>query len=217
MKLNFFFVRHGMSCCNILHHKDLKLASSFNAIHKDPLLTVKGIDQSSRAGSYLQTKLPSMDYVFSSGLARAIETSLCMFPNQLVHVAPYICEKPSCLENTPYITKKQSKRLKDYNIDVDRVKFCSSNTGISDSNLKKFICYITNNFPVDNTNIAVVTHSNFLVDILNLEKRMNNNAVFKATFDTDTMQFDTIHTVFSGYQFPVTATLNMSFRHKIIF
>ena len=211
MKLTLYMIRHGLSCCNILHHKDLRL-NIINSFHKDPLLTKKGVEQSKRAGVYIKNRIPEVDIVLSSALFRAIETAHHMFPEKQIDVCPYICEKRPSLENFPYHPKNQLGRIKKYVKDLELIKFPNHAVGISGSNLKKFIEYIMENFTLENKSIAVVTHSNFLVDILKLEKRMNNNAVFKVVIDTDSYTIENVECIFSGYSFPKHASLRMAMR-----
>ena len=101
MKLTLYMTRHGLSCSNILHHKDLRL-NPLNGLYKDPFLSKKGVEQSTRSSSYLSEKIGKVDLVLCSPLVRAIETSVLMFPNQDVYVCPYICENGKSLENVPY-------------------------------------------------------------------------------------------------------------------
>lgn len=212
MKLTLYMIRHGLSCCNIMHHKDLKM-SAFNVFRKDPLLTHKGVDQSERAGQYIRPRIPPVDIVFCSALIRSIETAQLMFPDNIVHVCPYICEKRPSLENCPYSTSCQLARLHKHFKDPDSVKFPSSDTkGLSACNLKLFLDFILENYTLDDQAIAVVTHSNFMVDILNLDTRMNNNSVFKVVVDTDSGCVLEHSRVFSGYEFPHSASLHMGVR-----
>lgn len=211
MKLTLYMIRHGLSCCNILHHKELRL-NVVNALHKDPLLTTKGVEQSKRAGTFIKDRLPEVDIVFSSALFRAIETSHYMFPGKIINVCPYICEKRPSLENFPYHPKNQLRRIKEYIKDLEMIDFPLHAVGISGSSLKKFIEYIIENYTLENKCIAVVTHSNFLVDILGLEKRMNNNAVYKVIVDTDDFSICSHECIFSGYSFPEHASLRMAMR-----
>ena len=211
MKLTLYLIRHGLSCCNILHHKDLRL-NAINVMHKDPLLAHRGVDQSKRAGAFIQNKMPEVDLVFSSALFRAIETAHHMFPGRTINVCPYICEKRPSLENFPYHPRNQLRRIKTHIKDLEQIKFPSHSNGISGSDFKKFIEYMLENFTVKNKCIAVVTHSNFLVDILKLKERMNNNAVFRVIVDTDTFAVEKIECLFSGYTFPEHASLQMAIR-----
>ena len=211
MKLTLYLIRHGLSCCNIRHHKDLHL-SPLNAVHKDPLLSNKGVEQSKKGGKFLESKNLSFDLVLCSSLIRAIETALCMFPNNNVEIAPYICEKRCSLENKPYNKNRQKKRLKQYINGYERVKHCSQSNGLSDTNLKKFIQYLLKNYSVDDKNIAIVTHSIFLMEIFNIKERMNNNSVFKVVINTDTYSVDDYTTVFSGYKFPDSVSFIMTLR-----
>ena len=209
--INLYMIRHGLSCCNILHHKDLNL-SLLNTIHKDPLLTIKGRDQSLRAGKYLENKIPKIDIVLSSSLIRAIETATCMFPNNEVHTIPYICEKNPSLENTPYDSHKQLKRVNMFLENKNKnIKFNKEKKGMSQSNLSLFLKYLKDNYSIEK-NIAVVTHSNFLMEILNIENRMNNNSVFKVSIDLTNDKIIKQTCVFTGYSFPDKVSLDMMFR-----
>jgi phosphohistidine phosphatase SixA len=182
-----------------------------NAFIKDPYLTKKGVEQSIKAGRYILKHIPQVDIVLSSSLIRAIETAVCMFPFNKIEVSPFICESRPSLENTPYSNSKQTERLKAIK-DYQRVKLYAGKEGASDTDLKKFIEYLTENYDVENKCIAIVTHSNFLMDIFNIKERMNNNSVYKVTVDTSTYRVNTYTCLFSGYTFPTTVSLQMAIR-----
>ena len=211
MKITLYMIRHGLSCCNVLHHKELRLAM-FNLLHKDPYLSNKGVHQSLKCQAFLKSKNVNVDVVLCSSLIRAIETAVYMFPENRVEIAPYICEERCSLENTPYETKRQKDRLQKHVEGYERVKHCKQTKGLSDTNLKEFIKYITENYDTS-LRIAVVTHSNFLMKILKTNERMNNNSIFKVVIDTDTYEVDSYETVFSGYVFPNQVSFDMSIRH----
>ena len=211
MKLCFYMIRHGLSCGNIIYHPDINLVP-LNSFYRDPYLTEKGVEQSKKCKIYIKNKLPKMDIVLSSSLIRAIETALCMFPDNIVEVAPYICESVKTLENIPHDYKVQSKRLHEKVKNNDRVKHCTGKKGLHESNLKSFIKYLLDNYCVEDKEIAVVTHSNFMMKILGVKERMRNNSIYKIIVDTDTYLVDDYKCIFSGYTMPKSASLSMSFR-----
>jgi len=211
MKLSFYIIRHGLSCGNIIYHPDINLVP-LNSFYRDPYLTEKGVEQSIKCSKYIETKLPPMDIVLSSSLIRAIETALCMFPKNIIDVAPYICESVKTLENMPHDFKSQSKRLQEKVKNNERVKHYTRKKGLHESNLKEFIMYLLENYNVNNKEIAVVTHSNFMMKILGVKERMRNNSIFKVVVDTETYSIEDYIRVFSGYKMPESASLRMSFR-----
>lgn len=211
MKLSFYIIRHGLSCGNIIYHPDINLVP-LNSFYRDPYLTEKGVEQSIKCSNYVESKLPPMDIVLSSSLIRAIETAICMFPKNIVEVSPYICESVKTLENIPHNYKIQNKRLQEKVKNNDRVKHCSRKKGIHESNLKDFVKYLLENYNVINKEIAVVTHSNFMMKILGVKERMRNNSIFKVVVDTETYLIEDYTRIFSGYRMPESASLRMSFR-----
>ena len=211
MKLNFYMIRHGLSCGNIIYHPDINLVP-LNSFYRDPYLTEKGVEQSNKCSKYVKTKLPKMDIVLSSSLIRAIETALCMFPENIIEIAPYICESVKTLENMPHDFKSQNKRLKNKVKNNERVKHCTQNKGLHETSLKNFIKYLEENYNVVGKEIAVVTHSNFMMKMLGVKQRMRNNSIFKIVVDTETYLVEDYTCVFSGYTLPEHASLRMSFR-----
>ena len=211
MKLSFYVIRHGLSCGNIIYHQDINLVP-LNSFYRDPYLTKKGVEQSTKCSKYIESKLPPIDIVLCSSLIRAIETALCMFPRNIIEVAPYICESVKTLENIPHDYKSQNKRLQAKVKNNERVKHCKQLKGLHENNLKNFIKYLQINYCVDDKQIAVVTHSNFIMKILGVKERMRNNSIFKVVVDTESYLVEDFESVFSGYRMPETATLRMAFR-----
>lgn len=211
MILNIFFIRHGLSCSNVLHYTHPH-ASIINTCNKDPFLSTMGVNQSKKSSVFLAKKIPSFDIVLSSPLIRAIETGLCMFPNNIVEISPYICEIRNSLENIPFSQKKQIDRLSSKNESYKQVKFCYNTPGLTDNNLKKFIKYLLQNYDVESKNIAVITHSLFLMKILKTKDKMKNNSVTKVTIDTDTYQISNVTNIFSGYVCSKDISIKMAFR-----
>lgn len=212
MKLTLYFIRHGLSCCNILHHPDIKYFAPLNTFRQDPYLSIKGVEQSKRAGQYLKNKIPKINLVLSSALIRAIETGLCMFPNNEIDIVPYICESNPSLENKPYKYLQQFDRMVEKVNKYENVNPSLQDDGLSETNFEKFIDFIVKNYDLKDKNIAVITHSNFLMKIFDIKERMNNNAVYEVIIDTDTYKIESRKTIFSGYQFPTNASLSMSMR-----
>ena len=204
MKLNIYFLRHGLSKCNLLHNcKSTKYLTFINILRKDPRLSDIGILQSTKARTYLKKHklLPHLDYIFCSSLLRSIETSCYMFPTSKVVIAPYISEKSPSLENVSYNFINQKKRL---NSSIyDNVEFPSSEEFsqiYNESDLKKFITYIISYYNItSDSNIAVITHSHFLKDILNQTEKVKNNCVYKIDYYSSNDVIDNIKCIFSGY------------------
>ena len=212
MKQTLYLIRHGLSCSNILGHTSQTLRF-LNILNKDPLLSNKGVEQSLKCGIFLKQKLPKIDLVFSSPLIRAIETSLCIFPENIINVSPFICEENCSLENNPFSRKKQVKRLNNILDDSDFQRIKLKNTvKTHTSDFKKFIKFISNTYNLNNKHIAVITHSIFLKKLLNIKTNINNNATYKVVVDLDTYEIDEYTEIFSGYKVPDTILLKSSLR-----
>jgi len=211
MKLSFYLIRHGLSCGNIIYHPDINLVP-LNSFFRDPYLTEKGVEQSNKCSVYVKNKLPQIDIVLSSPLIRAIETALCMFPDNIIEIAPYVCESVRTLENIPHNYKNQNKRLQEKVKNHERVKHCTHNKGLHESSLKNFIKHLQENYNVIDKEIAIVTHSNFMMNIIGVKEKMRNNSIFKIIVDTETYLVDEYTRVFSGYTMPEHASLRMTFR-----
>lgn len=69
VELELYFIRHGESMGNVGYGRD---NLTFEEKH-DPLLTEKGVMQAADAGEFL--KETDFDYVYSSGLLRAVQTA----------------------------------------------------------------------------------------------------------------------------------------------
>jgi len=181
-----------------------------NALRQDPFLTHIGIKQCDRASLYIEKILPSIDIVLTSPLIRAIQTGLHMFPDHDINICPYICESNKSLENKPYSVNYQRKRLRNIN-KYEKVYYPDKNDGLNETDLTTFICYLckhySNAINDSSKNIAIVTHSNFLMDILKIKTRMNNNAIYEVKIDTNIKDVVSYKQVFSGYVFPDTINL----------
>lgn len=111
-----------------------------NIFLEDPNLTLTGILQSEKTANIAKKKKLLPQYVFSSCLFRAIETSLITFPKNNVYIVPQLKEKTTpadslknkATENKPFqtISEQIQKRCKnpDY---LKRLRF-SSNIVTSD-------------------------------------------------------------------------------------
>jgi phosphohistidine phosphatase SixA len=182
-------------------------------LNKDPLLSIKGVKQSTKCGIFLENKLPKIDLVFSSALIRAIETACCIFPKNTINVSPFICEENCSLENNPSNVKRQKQRLKHIltSFQLDKIILNNKLKG-NTSDFKKFIKYISNTYDLNNKNVAVITHSIFLKNLLNIKTSINNNATYKVVVDLETYEIDEWTEMFSGYMISNDVTLKMSFR-----
>ena len=68
------------------------------------------------------------------------------------------------------------------------LRFLSSSMTISRQDLTTFICYLCKHYVQGkdfDKNIAIVTHSNFMMNIFKIKKRMNNNAIYEVQIDTN--------------------------------
>ena len=208
MDKDFYMIRHGLSCSNIFYNKNISnFLFPIKYFIKDPFLSDIGCEQSRRSKSYISDKI-QCDIVLSSSLIRAIETASCMFPNNKIEICPYICELNSSLENQPYTYKSQINRTKHIN---NKIKFPETEIGYNESDSKKFFRYVFNNYDCNKT-IAIITHSSFLMKIMNLNQRMLNNAIYKVTINSESYEIVNVVTVFSGYKVPENIGIQDIFR-----
>ena len=208
--MKLYLIRHGLSCGNLMAHKDIHLAP-LNAFNRDPLLTEVGVQQSKKCSDFIDNKLNlKPDLVISSALIRSIETALHMFPKSDVHIIPYISEKNKTLENIPCSINHQKQRIQKETKALNRCKFPESNKGLKQCDLTKFIKYLQDNFDIEDRTICIISHSHFLMDILNINDKMNNNAIYHVVIqDNKVTQYKKI---FSGYKLPYNASIKMLFR-----
>ena len=111
-KIDFYFIRHGYSCANILKHESLRKYILYykSKYLKDPHLTVWGIISSVIAGIIINTtvfKDINFDYKYCSPLIRTWETAACMFADRYndFRVAPYL------REGRPNVTPQKKEML----------------------------------------------------------------------------------------------------------
>lgn len=90
VELELYLIRHGQSMGNAGYKKDKLTLKEQN----DPLLTIEGVTQAILLGQYL--KNTDFDYIYSSGLIRAISTAdgIQMYQNnpKPVNILPILSE-----------------------------------------------------------------------------------------------------------------------------
>lgn len=190
-KINIYMFRHGLSKTQTLQMKKGLLGKILHLFVKDPCLENEGIRNSMQSGKKIcdlmthhkpcsttfenyvnldENSVPTnFDYVFSSTLLRAIETSCCMFQQKKIYVVPYISEIMGGLNIIPDEPRVQMQKInaKFPNANVDWSYVSSRNVLLPDYEkfidfLKKFLVdkKVNSALPV---NIAVVSHSLFMM------------------------------------------------------
>lgn len=132
-RVRVLFVRHAMSCTNMLHNccTSLPARRIIPLLYRDPLLTDVGVQQARDQGDRLRTALQSspmtrttttttapadgVDLVASSTLLRAMETAHFMFPDRRVVTLPYVSERHNVHENVALSPKEQQAVLREAN------------------------------------------------------------------------------------------------------
>ncbi|QKF94688.1 histidine phosphatase superfamily clade-1 [Fadolivirus algeromassiliense] len=188
INIKFYFVRHAYSCSNLKSTEAdrsnplNKLISILQKIYEqDPNLTQYGINHSKKFGNEIKSNnlIGHIDYLFSSSLARAIETAHLMF-NKEITIAPYLREKGYTYNNIPFDPNDQDNNrirlfneLQHTNVDIRRIHENDINRGYQDDkegyngNLYKFIEWFLNTYydEIKNKqtiNVVAVTHSRLM-------------------------------------------------------
>jgi hypothetical protein len=112
IKVKLFFIRHGFSNAN-----QMKASGTWGRFRKnfiiDPPLTSDSIDEIIRERKNIKNIIKTPDIVFSSVLLRAQQTAHYLFPNKVVHVAPWIKEIKPGRDNTPNTPMIQRMKIQD--------------------------------------------------------------------------------------------------------
>jgi len=209
INVNVTFIRHGHACHNALD----KQGSGWHwgnkyrqAKYRDAPLTNCGMRLSKANGIRLSKASPGApDFVGTSGLLRAIETGLEMFPGANIHPLPFIAEDGSDACNTPSDNAAQQGRLNATHgpTDAKRVKWQYINAapnpaevGASDyTSFKKLLALkvlpqLVANHPDRELTLAIVSHSKFMRTAMKksfgCEKKdayFDNNAAKSASYN----------------------------------
>ena len=126
--VTIYFVRHGLSCANIINYKYKKsneILKYLHALIKDPLLSQTGrenCEEIRKKHPNILKKLKNVDFICSSSLLRAIETAWFMLGgkksnnggkksnNIKIHPIPWIPEKGFGKDNVSY-NKEEQKQI----------------------------------------------------------------------------------------------------------
>lgn len=117
LNVNAYWIRHGLSCANVLNLQKQNVKLTFTerlqglrfVTYEDPSLTNCGINRAKLIGPKIKKQI-QLDHphwrdrpllVFSSFMVRAIETALYNFPESKVFPIPHIAEKGMSLDNIP--------------------------------------------------------------------------------------------------------------------
>jgi len=110
------WIRHGLSCANVMHHYGGLLGPIKQGVLQDPQLTLGGYDEAVSAGTCLGDARKDYDVVCASVLQRAIETAIGIFQGsgKPIYVIPYVSEKRRVLgidkQNAPADSLEQLKK-----------------------------------------------------------------------------------------------------------
>ena len=169
-----YYIRHGFSCANLYHDKNLDMSKIKIAIKKyiDAPLSDLGIRQSKQLVNKLK-----VDLIICSPLLRAIQTAYYMFPGKQIIICPYIIEKQHEIGDKLMSYKRKISILKKkfQNVDYTLLRHID----IEKSSLNKFEKFIGN--LSNKYNIAVVTHGMLLKSHFKYAGFYNNNCVIKDT------------------------------------
>jgi broad specificity phosphatase PhoE len=146
----------------------------YSTVTLDPRLTNIGIEDL-KLHRNLITENINPDYIFSSGLLRAIQTAQILFPNSVINVAPHLLEHGFRKANFP---SQPSLQLKHLNQDKVKYKYLGKGNNLDKlfqnrkrqydrSDFKKFLKWLQKRVDLNkNLNIAVVGHGNFIKQLL---------------------------------------------------
>lgn len=187
MKVDLIFIRHGLSCTNVIKSYNSFVHQVKRLSYTDPQVTHFGeLDINKLAKTKI---LPKPDIILSSCLLRAMETAAFTFPSneKQIFVTPFIKEMGPTAGNQPGTVESQRKRFNNridgknssdrlnYSFAIDRdskfIKECF------ESNLSSFLKWlevslpyllVANNLSMNRKKIviAIVTHSNFMKKFL---------------------------------------------------
>ena len=193
MKLTIFWIRHGLSCANIHTY--------FHALKFDPQLTFDGIECSESAKNYIPKNL---DFVFASGLKRAIETALSMFgsslkKNQKIVSVPFISEQGFGYDNMISKTQVLENYFKPIMDKLD-LRIHKISKDMNKADLKEFFRFLmlfltlkSKELNKTNFRIAIVTHSHFMKhnNICKFHKgkalKPKNNSIYKIDYNINSI------------------------------
>jgi hypothetical protein len=184
MKVELIFIRHGLSCTNVIKSYNSIIHQVKRLAYTDPQLTTFG--KLDIKGLVKHKILPTPNIILSSCLLRAMETAAFTFPNtkKQIFVAPFIKELGLTAGNQPDTISTQRLRFINSAGSLDRVNYklvkqknSTFSDGCFESNLTLFLNWLeislpylltANNISISKKKIviAIVTHSNFMKKFL---------------------------------------------------
>jgi len=207
IQVKVIFIRHGHACHNALGKQGSSNTLSnkwHESLYLDPPLTNCGVRLSEANGASLRNAIgETPTFVGTSGLIRAIESGLAMFPDAArVSPLPFISEEGIWSCNTPSHVSEQQEHFKNTDptgaarLDWRYIKaFKKKDRGAAD--YKKFKDFLADtvlpdlvaDFPGSNLTLAIVSHSHFLTTTFEKafgrtgkERRFENNAAKSVTY-----------------------------------
>lgn len=180
------WIRHGLSCSNVLKtNNNIPQNIHMNSFVSNPVLTNDGVDQ---ANTMLKSIKDNYDIICCSHLRRALETAVHGF-TRTIHVVPFVSEKKTIMldlygldrENrssnniiklqTHVKSLKKEYPNKNININYSIIsKFLDKKYDINVENYDTFIelvlFQIIKKFGKQSIKIVVVSHNNFIRDII---------------------------------------------------
>jgi len=187
MKLNVFFIRHGLSCANITHYYKNTGVKDHDK-YLDPELSNLGVKTSKEIGAKFRKKHIHLDGVLSSTLFRAIETAHHMFPNHAITPIPFVKEHDNELSDELMPWKDKINKFKKLypKLKVNNHYLKGKDKNKTDySKLKDFILeYAVSHFGYKKEyNIVIVCHSLYMWHNLpGLKINPLNNAIYKVVY-----------------------------------
>jgi hypothetical protein len=234
MLVKIKFIRHSCSYGNVISH----LGGIYSILHKfynDPPLSQFGKNTCQEISRKIS--LHDVDFVFSSLLLRAIETGLYMFPDKKIYPIPFVMESSigfdNCVSSVQnhrnILTDKHNRVVYDFVSNNNNNNNNNNNfTFTVESNLSNFENFLKwfieilpnliqqkytkeNDNPDKHISIAIITHSYFMYNNLNiLKKYPKNNAIVEQIYDmsNDKLTFISSDLIFEGSDFPTFEQFN---------
>ena len=170
VELELYFIRHGESMGNVGYGRD---NLTFKEKH-DPLLTEKGVIQAAYAGEFL--KETDFDYVYSSGLLRAVQTATEILKKQPtekeLNILPLLTEvgvKPEYEgANIAEIREFWNNAIVAKDIDTSKPLVCYSQFSNEDElfdRAEETVKYLLSHH-CSGEKVAVVSHAAFLTIVI---------------------------------------------------
>lgn len=176
MRIVVDYIRHGLSCSNVIPIYGLSVERPI-----DPPLTDLAFEYITE---YSHEMVEPVDLVFSSTMLRAEETAMCLFPKRRIIIAPFMKEVGRGRENIllEYVDRPQNDN--DYtNVVGHNGKWTD---GAQQTSPKKFVNWLYDyveewlegdpqRLHYKQVHVAITTHHNVIQKLFNLTTTSPNN------------------------------------------